>query len=491
MERAAYALYFVANLAPKALMFALLLILTRLLPMEEYGLFMLVVTTAEICDMALGNWVRVYALRSEGASGVVRPRRLGRLIALTLGMLVVSLAFATLSGLLRHDQGAAFALAVASYLLAFAPLRLALILLQIRRMHRAYATVETLRAGGTLTAATAAVWFAGPTFLYATLGLAASTLTMGLVGLVLALRGVTPPQRARTGYGAAIAFGMPIMIASLLGYTLGSVDRYVVDMMMGPHAVAVLAAAYSLSRQPIDLFVGPLNSYAFPHLVRIYEQEGAEATGEMQAGLLTTLLIVGGAIAAGLGLLACPLLTIVLPADYRPDGAKLVPWIAVGSLFLIMKFFIFDNAFHLSKRTWLQPPTMLPPALIGVVLCLVLLPRVGIVGAGISYAVACGTACLMTALLTERLVPVPMPWGNLAKIAGANLCACLALVATRNLVAGYGPVPVLVLSTASFCAVYAALLTLTGISIRRAMESPWSPVAPAEAAPRLAVATKS
>ncbi|GJD47481.1 hypothetical protein OPKNFCMD_0189 [Methylobacterium crusticola] len=473
MARAAYTLYFVANLAPRALMFVLLLVLTRLMPMAEYGLFVLVITTGELFDMALGNWVRVFALRSEGGSGRVRPRRFGRIVALTGVTTGVSLALAAASGLVRQEQGTPFALAVAAYLIAFAPLRLSLILLQIRRMHRSYAAVEALRAGGTLLAATGAALAVGPNFLATALGLAGATLLAGLVGLALALRGVAPPQRARTGYGAALAFGLPIMLASLLAYTLGLVDRYAVDVLMGPHAVAVLAAAYSLSRQPVDLFAGPLNSYAFPHLVRTYERDGAAAAGQAQAGLLMTLMMIGGAIVAGLALLACPLLAVVLPEDYRPDGALLVPWLALGSLFIITKFFIFDNAFHLSKRTWLQPVSMLPSALLGLLLCCVLIPRLGIVGAGIAYAMAGAAACLVTGLVTSRVVPIPMPWGGLARIAASNVCAALVLVGVRNLLGPAGPLAVLVGSTLAYGVVYAAALTLLGVSIRRALEAPW------------------
>ncbi|MEH3147864.1 MAG: lipopolysaccharide biosynthesis protein [Methylobacterium frigidaeris] len=478
MERAAYALYFLANLAPRALMFVLLLVLTRLMPMGEYGLFVLVVTTGEICDMALGNWVRVFALRSEGAGGRVRPRRLGRLVALTAAMTSVSLVVAVGSGLLRHEQGLGFALAVSAYLLAFAPLRLSLILLQIRRMHRSYAAVEALRAGGTLAAATAATAIAGPGFLAATLGLAGATLLAGLVGLVRAMRGVARPQRARTGYGAALAFGLPVMLASMLAHAIGLVDRYAVDMLMGPHAVAVLAAAYSLARQPADLFLGPLNAYAFPHLVRLYEQEGAAATGRAQAGLLATLAIVGGAIVSGVSLLAVPLLAVALPEDYRAEGAVLIPWIAAGSLAIAAKFFIFDNAFHLSKRTWLQPPTMTPPALFGVVLCFVLVPRLGIVGAGISYALATLAACTVTAFVTRRIIPIPLPWRVLARVAVANLGAGLTLVAARGALDPLGPVAVLAGSTLAFVAVYAALLHLFGIAVRRVVETPWDPLGP-------------
>jgi hypothetical protein len=35
---------------------------------------------------------------------------------------------------------------------------------------------------------------------------------------------------------------------------------------------------------------------------------------------------------SGLSLLAVPLLAVALPADYREEGAVLIPWIAVGSM---------------------------------------------------------------------------------------------------------------------------------------------------------------
>ncbi|MDR7037942.1 O-antigen/teichoic acid export membrane protein [Methylobacterium sp. BE186] len=485
MTRSAYALYFLANLAPRALMFLLLLVLTRLMPMGEYGLFVLVVTTGEIFDMALCNWVRVFALRSEGASATMRPYRLGRLLALTFATTGLAFLLAGASGLLRQEQSLAFTVSVAAMILAFAPLRLSLMLLQVQRKHSAYAAVEALRAGGTFAATGAAMLLLPPDFLNASLALAAATATAGLVGLWQALGHVPRPRRARRGYGAALAFGLPIAVAQVLVYALGYFDRYIVDFLLGPHAVAVLAAAYSLGRQPIELFIGPLNNYAFPHLVKIYEHEGPEAAATAQAGLLATLVTVGSAIVMGLILLTDPLLTIALPADYHAEAALLLPWIAFGSLALLVKYFIFDNAFHLAKRTWLQPVAMLPPAIFGLVACFLLVPRFGIVGAGISFAVGACFAALTTAVITSRILPVRMPWGMLARIVLANACASCALYTLRGFSEPAGPLVVLVASTLAFIAVYAAALTLIGVSLRRTIETPWASVAPRPREPML------
>ncbi len=472
MQRATYVLYFAANLAPRALMFALMLALTHLMPIAEYGSFVLVVTTGEILDMGLGNWVRILALRSEGKNTVVRPRRLGRLIALTVAMTGAALLLASLGNVGRGNAGP-FTLGVAAYLLAFAPHRLGLTLLQIQRKHTAYAVVEALRAGGTLAAATGATVFIGPQFLPAALGLAGATLLSGMLGLFIAMRGVPRPRRARRGYLACLMYGLPIILSSALGYSLGWLDRYVIDVLIGPHGVAVFAAIYALARQPIELFMAPINNYAFPYLISTYERDGSAAASSVQAGLLVTLAMIGIAITAGLSFLTVPLLAVALPPDYRAEGALMVPWMAIGTLVLAIKLYVFDNAFHVSKRTWLQPPCMVPAAILNVTLIMLLIPRYGMAGAGTSYCVAAAVALVTTMLVTRRVLPVPIPWKALGRLAGANLCAAAALLAVRAVLSPLGDLTVLIGCALTYTAVYAGLLTLLGVSIRASLETPW------------------
>ncbi len=472
LQRTTYVLYFAANLAPRALMFVLMLVLTHLMPIAEYGSFVLVVTTGEILDMGLGNWVRILALRSEGKCPLVRPRRLGRLIALTVAMTAAALLLACLATIGRGGAGP-FTLGVAAYLLAFAPHRLGLTLLQIQRKHTAYAAVEALRAGGTLAAATGAAVLIGPQFLPVALGLAGATLLSGTLGLLIALHGVERPRRARRGYLACLMYGLPIILSSALGYSLGWLDRYVVDVLIGPHGVAVFAAIYALARQPIELFLAPVNNYAFPHLISTYERDGSAAASRVQAGLLATQVMIGIAITAGLSFLTVPLLAVALPMDYRAEGASMVPWMAVGTLVLAIKLYVFDNAFHVSKRTWLQPPCMLPAAILNVTLIMLLIPRYGMAGAGIGYCVAAVLSLLTTMMVTRRVLPVPMPWRALGRLVGANLCAAAALLAARALLSPLGNLPVLIGCALTYTAVYAGLLTLLGVSIRASLETPW------------------
>lgn len=476
MKHGAYAFYFVANFTPRIMMFLLLLVMTRIMPMDEYGRLVLVIATGELFDMSLGGWVRLYALRSESGAGTLRPRESGRIIVLTVIVTSLSLVGSVGISLIHSQRVLSFAVGAVVYILAFAPLRLALTFLQIRRMHLAYAAIEMLRSGGTLVAVVAATLVIGPHFVNASIALAGATLFAAVIGLTLALRGVARPAPNRTGYVAALVFGLPIMAAVGMNYSIGLIDRYVVDIMIGPHAVAILAAAYSFARQPIELFLGPLNNYAFPHLVQTYEHEGPGATGRAQAGLLITSTTIGGAITIGLTLLATPLLTIFLPPDYRSEGAAMVPWLAVGGYFLIAKVFIFDNVFHLSKKTWKLPLAMLGPGLIGFALCVVLVPRLGVIGAAVSYAVAGVLFCLASALVAGRTVHTPIPWVGLSRVAVALTAAGATLLGARGPLSIYGPLVEIIGSTLAFIAVYAVLLSLFGISFRKMFETPWAPM---------------
>ena len=125
--RGVYPLYFAANAAPRVAMLVVLIVLTRLLPTTEYGLFALVVTTGEILEMASSNWIRVYLLRTEAGANELRPRRLGRSLALSAGCalagLVISVAVAPF---IAGERAAAMMLATAAYIAAFALLRLTL-----------------------------------------------------------------------------------------------------------------------------------------------------------------------------------------------------------------------------------------------------------------------------------------------------------------------------------------------------------------------------
>lgn len=207
-------LYFGANLAPRLSTFVLLLVLTRLLPVEEYGLFALVVTTGEILDMAVGGWVRLFILSSDSGRGHPSAAQFGRTLVLTVVSCVVSLVGALVLALVQPNLAGPFTLAVLIYVGAFAILRLGLTLLQTRQDHKLYAGIEVGRAVLSLACAVGAEMAVGSTFLPASLGVSLATLVMGLIACGLSFRHMPRPTIPLDGYRAALAFGIPIVLVT-------------------------------------------------------------------------------------------------------------------------------------------------------------------------------------------------------------------------------------------------------------------------------------
>jgi O-antigen/teichoic acid export membrane protein len=474
--RGVYPLYFLANIATRASMLVVLIVLTRLLPAAEYGLFALVVTVGEILEMGSSNWVRVYLLRTEAGAHKIRPRQLGRALLLSAGGTVAALAVSMLiAPFISAERVGGMMLAVAVYIAAFSLLRTTLMLAQLSRSHIPYAVIETARAIIVVAATIVFARLYPQSFLPASLALSLATGACAALGLLFArslqMRTIIP----RGGYLAALSFGVPFLLANCLAYAIGWSDRFVLNYFLGPAAVGVYVAAYSIARQPVELFVGALNNFTFPLLVQAYAADGSRKAGPIQSGLMITIATLGIGIVAGLSLVAEPLATLLFPPSYRADVVMLIPWIAAATFILSIKQFIFDNGLHVTQQNWPHLFTMVPTVLISVALGIVLVRHHGIFGAAINYVVVATVATCASAVFSFRVLSFAIPWATLAKTALSAFIATSATWATIHH-SSFGVIGTLVAAVIVFCSVYGGLLTLSGFSLWRMVETPWLPL---------------
>jgi O-antigen/teichoic acid export membrane protein len=452
------------------------MVFTRVLPVQEFGLFALVVTMGEILDMTAANWVRVYILRTDAGLKNLTGRRLGRALSLSWGATLFSLAAAAVTVPLVSDiRDGDLVLGTLVYIVAFSLVRLTLTFAQLTQRHVAYAVIEGTRAVG-IAMATAIVPLAHITsFLPASLILSFVTAAICGVSLIYTLRGLPRPHIPSSGYLAAFEFGLPFMLAALLSYTLGWFDRFIVNYFAGPSSVAIYVAAFALARQPVELLVGPLNNYIFPILVREYNNGRSAQAAAIQVGVLTSIIAISAATVCGLSLLAKPLATLFFPFSYRESVATLIPLIAAGTLFLTLKQFVFDNSFHITKRTWLLLGTMLPSAILSIALGIVLIRSCGNLGAALTYVIATFLALSVSAWASLKAFWFPIPWIRLLGIAAAAAAASAVTWLMLPFAAKFGMLAEVAAGGIVFSAVYAGVLMLCGISIRHLIELPWVP----------------
>jgi O-antigen/teichoic acid export membrane protein len=206
-------------------------------------------------------------------------------------------------------------------------------------------------------------------------------------------------------------FGLPTVPAEASVYALNIVDRYYIYH----HKSASLAGVYSIAVKLAGIVVFTVRAfqYAWPPLAYSVTDD-AEAS-RLYGFVTTYYVLFSGWIVAGLALMgrwAVRLLTS--QASYYP-AYKPLPWVALGWAMYGL-FVVFVVIAGRSKVTTRNFPAAVAGLATNVVLLVLLLPRLGLAGAGIAL---CGAYVVMLGamhFLTRRLFSVAFEWRRLAQI---------------------------------------------------------------------------
>jgi O-antigen/teichoic acid export membrane protein len=254
-------------------------------------------------------------------------------------------------------------------------------------------------------------------------------------------------------------FGWPVMVTAGLGFAISRADRFILQILLGPEAVGIYTAGYSLAEQAIAALFMIIVMVSHPMAVQALE-DGSKAALDRQLRLNATWVIgLGLPGAVGFALLAPELTTLFLGQAFRQDAVALIPWVAAGTFLSSLKAHYFDHAFTLARKNHFLLYALVPTAALNLGLNFMLVPRLGILGAAYASVLSYTVSLLLTWLLTLRVFPMPIPWGDTARITAAVMAMALTLTALPQLS------PVQSLAAKAFCgtAVYAAALVALNV----------------------------
>jgi len=470
--------YFLAGAVPRLAMFVILFVLARRLSIKETGLFVLVTTIGEVLEMIFGNWLRVFIQSREAGQGKLRSLRGGRIVGLALAMYTLAaLAILPVAWIVAEERIAAFALAVFAYVTAFALLRLVLAVQQVTHNHALFTRIELARGILIMLTVVAATMVPGATFVGPALALSGTTLLAGLAGAWFGRAQMARPRLVRKGLATARRFGLPIVADTTLSFIVIYFERFVLNEVLGPASVGVYAIAYALGRQPVDFIAGPMNTMTVPMLFAARARQGDAVARSMQSGFSITLFVLCAGALTGTALLAEPVAALFVKPELQADTARLMPIIALAACFVVFKTFLYDNLFFMLGRNGLKLASILPAAVLGAGLGIVLIRQFGLIGAAVAAAGSAALALCASIVATRSFFRFPLPWLRLGGVALAASAGGLALWVLRTLAIPYGPLAELLAGFAGFTVAYAAALTVQGISIRAMLKTPWAPLA--------------
>jgi O-antigen/teichoic acid export membrane protein len=199
-----------------------------------------------------------------------------------------------------------------------------------------------------------------------------------------------------------LSFGMPTVPGSLSNWAVNSSDRYVITLLLGSAALGYYSPGYALGNI-IIIFITPVSVMLPAALSKHYDQLDVDEVQRILWFSLKYFLALAIPSAFGLTILSKAILGTVATPEIAMNGYLVTPLVAFGALFL-GAYTIAAQVIALEKKTALIGSIWTIAALLNIGVNLILLPRIGIIGAAASTLIAFAFAFCATALHARRYI---------------------------------------------------------------------------------------
>jgi O-antigen/teichoic acid export membrane protein len=217
-------------------------------------------------------------------------------------------------------------------------------------------------------------------------------------------------------YKAMEHFGLPLIPSALALWATRFIDRFFLNHYLGKDAVGV----YSFGVTIASALVLIVTAFQLAWPAFGYSISDDREARHTYSYVLTYYLLVMTWAAVALSLLA-PWIAQVLARkpSYLP-GSRFVPLLVFGSVALAgySVVLIGIGRVRRTRSNWIITGT---GALVDVVLNIILIPRIGSMGAAIGLAAAYTTMFLGMSWKAQRLFPVPYQWRRVVTLVGAGV----------------------------------------------------------------------
>lgn len=429
------AVYAAALFLSKAVGFAMIPVFTGYLVPADYGRLDVLQTLADLLSIVIGLGLADTLFRFAGATSDARERRIVAanvfgmaILAGVVSMLVLQLAAPAIANALPGAP------TLVQTRLILANLAISVCILVpmcwLRLTEKPWQFFAGAFGRVALQAVLSAVLLAAGHGITGVMiaGLVASAVVAG--SMVMLQWRDTGIAFDRVRMRAFAAYGLPLVLAGIAGFLMGSFDRWILADHVGTARMAEYALAVKLALI-VAMLVQPFEMW---WLARRFAVVGGDDGLRRAAGF--------GAMAVALAILAAvavaaagpALVRLVAPPAYH-GAAILVPLLA--GLAALRAATTALNLGLLSGRTTRRVLLIDgAAALVAISGYALTIPSLGATGAIVSTGVALSLRLVLTCHLGHRTLPVPYPWGRMLVLASVALAAIAATMVEGQGAAG-------------------------------------------------------
>jgi len=289
----------------------------------------------------------------------------------------------------------------------------------------------------------------------AVMGLLISSFFVFLImaSLIISEIGITIPKF--THIREYLAFGIPTVPGNLSHWVVNSSDRYVIGIFLGTAFVGYYSPGYALG-SIISMFLAPLGFMLPAVLSKYYDENNMNEVKIVLRYSLKYFLLLAIPSTFGLSLLSKSLLTILSAPEIASQGYLITPFIAVSTL-LFGVYAVIVSIIALEKKTKIMGIIWAMAAILNLGLNLIFIPYIGILGAAITTLLAFVFAFILTSYYSFKYFKFDIDFRFIFKSILASIVMSLVIIK-------WNPVGILnVLIVIGVCAIiYSTILLLLG-----------------------------
>ena len=460
--------YLPANLVSGLVSFGVVYVYTRLLGADDYGRYALVLAGMQLVHTLFLTWAEAggYRFTQEAIVKGTLEDHIRTSLGLCLLSCVPALLVVAITLVIVPDPELRAPIAWLSLTLpTMTLLNNGLEIRRARQEVQRYSSLAIARGLGGLALGVFAAWFldAGASAPFIGIGVACCVIA---IWEVIDLLKLSKNGRFQTDQiRKFIAYGAPISLALALELGLSAGDRFLIARYLDVASVGAYAAGYGVADQTIRLLCMWGAMAGAPHLLAAWERGGNEALRAPGLSMSRMLLLITLPAAVGIALVAEPLSEFMVGEELRVQAALIMPWIAAAGLMNGWMIYYFSEAFVLAKRTGLRAVVMLAPVVLNIVLNILLLPRLGLMGAVYATVACYALSLILAAVVGRRMARLPLPLKDIA----LTSIACVMMGAAVLLVPSIGGFPELIIKAGVGAAAFAAAAFLLNAAGARDM----------------------
>ena len=222
-----------------------------------------------------------------------------------------------------------------------------------------------------------------------------------------------------------LAYGLPLVPGALSGWVVNSSDRYLIALFLGAAAVGYYSPGYSLATT-LSMVSAPLVTLLPPVLAKHYDNNNM---AEVRTILTYSLKYYAGIALPCvfvLSVLSKPLLLVLTTQQIAANGYLVIPFVAAGTA-LLGAYSVLITIIALKKKTAVIATIWILSAALNFGLNLVLIPYLGLVGAALTTFLAFLLAFVLTTRYSLRQFKFDVNGGFIVKSVCASSIIALFL----------------------------------------------------------------